>query len=303
MPGTAILVTRFLSEQGVVEVVDFMPIEKPGTATDRHRLIRMITGIRGTVKFEARVEPRFDYARAKHKTHVSENGAVFDHASPVLSLSSSWPVEAAGDGARVRFTVKAGETGAMILESGKSARPAKISENQLTRWYAETTEYWRHWLARSSYQGRWRESVERSAITLKLHAIRTHRRHGRRVPTAGLPGQVGGPRNWDYRYTGSASGVGLGQGALLNLGFTDEAIGLGAWIRDRVEERPAATEDRAAGHHVPRRRQLRPHRSSPWTTSRDTRAPARSASATGPPTSCNSTSTARPSTPFTGSTT
>jgi GH15 family glucan-1,4-alpha-glucosidase len=82
LPGTAVLVTRFLSEGRVAEVVDFMPIENPGTATDRHRLIRMITGIRGTVKFDARVEPRFDYARAKHKTHISQNGPVFDHASP-----------------------------------------------------------------------------------------------------------------------------------------------------------------------------------------------------------------------------
>ena len=235
LPGTAILVTRFLSEAGVAEVVDFMPIENPGTATDRHRLIRMITGIRGSVKFDARVEPRFDYARAKHKTHTSENGAVFDHASPLLSLSSSWPVEAAADGARARFTVKAGEAGAMILESGKSARPAKISESQVTRWYAETTEYWRNWIAGGSYRGRWREAVERSAITLKLMQYAPT---GGLVaaPTAGLPEQVGGPRNWDYRYTWIRD-ASFSVGALLGLGFTGEAMGLAKWIRDRVEER------------------------------------------------------------------
>jgi GH15 family glucan-1,4-alpha-glucosidase len=235
LPSTAILVTRYLSEAGVAEVVDFMPIEHPAAATDRHRLIRMITGIRGSVRFEARIEPRFDYGRAAHETHVSENGVVFDHASPRLSLSSSWPVQAAGDNARARFTVKAGETGAMILESGKSARPAKISARQLDKWYSETTQYWRRWLARGSYRGRWREAVERSAITLKLMQYAPT---GGIVaaPTAGLPEQVGGERNWDYRYTWIRD-ASFSVFALLGLGFTDEAAGLSVWIRSRVEDR------------------------------------------------------------------
>ena len=235
LPGTAILVTRFLSEAGVVEVVDFMPVEAPQVATDRHRLIRMITGIRGKMTFEARVQPRFDYGRAGHKTHVTDTGVVFDGASPVLSLSSTWPVEADGDDARARFTVKAGESGAFILESGKSARPAKISASQLDRWYAGTTEFWRNWLARGTYRGRWREDVERSAITLKLMQYAPT---GGLVaaPTAGLPEQVGGERNWDYRYTWIRD-ASFSVFALLGLGFTDEAAGLGAWIRQRVEER------------------------------------------------------------------
>ncbi len=151
-PGTAILVTRFLSPGGVAEVVDFMPIETPPVATDRHRLIRMVSGIRGKMTLEARVEPRFDYGRAAHKTHVTDTGAVFDGASPVLSLSSTWPVEAVGDDARARFTVQAGESGAMILESGKSPRPVKIAPRQLERWYSETSKYWRDWLARGTYR-------------------------------------------------------------------------------------------------------------------------------------------------------
>jgi GH15 family glucan-1,4-alpha-glucosidase len=235
LPGTAILVTRFLSEGGVAEVVDFMPVDAPGVATDRHRLIRMVTGIRGSVQFEARVEPRFDYGRSAHKAHVTDTGVVFDGGSPVLSLSSTWPLEAGGDDVRAGFTVRAGETGAMILESGKSGRPAKISDHQLARWYAETTEFWRRWLARGSYRGRWREAVERSAITLKLMQYAPT---GAMVaaPTAGLPEQVGGERNWDYRYTWIRD-ASFSVGALLGLGFTDEAAGLGAWIRDRLEER------------------------------------------------------------------
>jgi GH15 family glucan-1,4-alpha-glucosidase len=240
LPNTAILVTRYLSPGGVAEVVDFMPIEAPTVATDRHRLIRVVRGIRGKMTLEARVEPRFDYGRAAHKTHVSDAGVVFDGASPMLALSSTWPMETDGDDARTRFTIKAGESGAMILESGKSPRPAKIAPRQVQRWYTETREFWQDWLARGTYRGRWREAVERSAITLKLMQYAPS---GGLVaaPTAALPEQVGGERNWDYRYTWIRD-ASFSVFALLGLGFTDEAAGLSAWIRDRAEER-AGGED------------------------------------------------------------
>jgi GH15 family glucan-1,4-alpha-glucosidase len=240
LPNTAILVTRFLSEDGVAEVVDFMPVETPWVASDRHRLIRMIIGIRGSVTFEARVEPRFDYGRAAHKTRATDAGLVFDGASPVLSLSSTWPVKADGQNAMARFTVKARETGALVLESGKNPRPAKIGRRQVERWYADTTQYWRQWLARGTYRGRWREAVERSAITLKLM---TYAPTGGMVaaPTAGLPEQVGGERNWDYRYTWIRD-ASFSVFALLGLGFTDEAAGLSAWVRDRLEKRARGSD-------------------------------------------------------------
>jgi GH15 family glucan-1,4-alpha-glucosidase len=235
LPNTAILVTRFLSPGGVAEVVDFMPVENPAVATDRHKLIRMVRGIRGEMTLQAHVEPRFDYARAAHKTDVTGTGAVFDGGSLSLALSSTWPVEADGDDVRARFTVKAGETGAMILESGRSPRPGTIAPRQIERSFMETSEYWQNWLARGTYRGRWREAVERSAITLKLMQYAPT---GGLVaaPTAGLPEQVGGERNWDYRYTWIRD-ASFSVFALLGLGFTDEAAGLSMWIRDRVEER------------------------------------------------------------------
>jgi GH15 family glucan-1,4-alpha-glucosidase len=234
LPNTAVLVTRFLSESGVAEVADFMPISNPCVVTDRHRLIRQVTGIRGTVKLTARVEPRFDYGRAGHKTLQHENGVIFD-GSPRLSLSSTWPLEIDGDDATAQFTIKAGEIGAMILDSGKSARPAKIGQRQLAKWFDETVGYWRDWLAAGTYRGRWREAVERSAMALKLMQYAPS---GGMVaaPTAGLPEQVGGERNWDYRYTWIRD-ASFSVEALLKLGFTDEAVSLGLWIRDRLEER------------------------------------------------------------------
>ncbi|MGO8981735.1 MAG: glycoside hydrolase family 15 protein [Streptosporangiaceae bacterium] len=234
LPNTAVLVTRYLSEGGVAEVIDFMPVERPGIATDKHRLVRMVRGIRGKMTLQARVEPRFDYARSAHKTHISEAGVVFDGSTPVVALSSTWPMERDGDDVRTRFTIRAGETGAMVLESGRSARPAKLSERQLEKWQDETIGFWRTWLARGSYRGRWREAVERSAITLKLM---TYAPTGAMVaaPTAGLPEQVGGERNWDYRYTWIRDGS-FSIYALLGLGYTEEATAFGTWLLDRVTE-------------------------------------------------------------------
>ena len=222
-------------------------------ATDRHRLIRMVRGIRGKVKLEARVEPRFDYGRATHKTTVAETGAVFDGGSVSLALSSTWPVAAEGDDVRARFTVKAGESGAMILESGKSPHPAKIPAAP-ARAVVHTDQRLLAGLARRAarYRGRWREAVERSAITLKLCSTRPT---GGLVaaPTAGLPEQVGGERNWDYRYTWIRD-ASFSVFALLGLGFTDEAaafvVGSGTGSRSGPGERLSA------GHHVSRRRQL-----------------------------------------------
>ncbi len=235
LPNTAVLVTRFLSERGVAEIADFMPISRPAVATDRHRLVRMITGIRGSVTMAARVEPRFDYGRAGHKTLANEAGVVFEGAAPTLSLSSSWPLEVDGDDATARFTVRAGETGAMVLESGARARPARISPRQLDEWFGDTVAFWRGWLSSGTYRGRWREAVERSAITLKLMQYAPS---GGMVaaPTVGLPEQVGGERNWDYRFTWIRD-ASFSVFALLGLGFTDEALGLFLWIRDRIEER------------------------------------------------------------------
>jgi GH15 family glucan-1,4-alpha-glucosidase len=235
LPNTAVLVTRFLSGGGVAEVADFMPLGKPEVATDRHRLIRQITGIRGSVKFAARVEPRLDYARAGHKAIQHEHGVIFEGPPPLLSLSSTWPLEVDGDDAAAQFTVQAGEIGAMILESGKSARPFRIGRRQLAGLFDETVGFWRRWLSAGTYRGRWREAVERSAITLKLMQYAPS---GGMVaaPTAGLPEQVGGERNWDYRYTWIRD-ASFSVEALLGLGFFDEARGLSRWIRDRLEER------------------------------------------------------------------
>jgi GH15 family glucan-1,4-alpha-glucosidase len=102
------------------------------------------------------------------------------------------------------------------------------------RLHAETVEFWRQWLSGSTYRGRWREMVVRSALTLKLM---TYAPTGGIVaaPTAALPEQAGGERNWDYRYTWIRDGS-FSIYALLGLGFTEEAMAFGDWLRDRAAE-------------------------------------------------------------------
>ena len=234
-PDTAILVTRYLSEGGVAELVDFMPIEQPGIATDRHRLVRGIRGVRGTVEFEVRIEPRFDYGRQSHRTEVNGTTARFETTALSLDLTSTWPLEHHGSDVRARFTVEAGDLGGMVLESGADGHPTVFGGGEVARLFEDTMTYWQNWVRRGTYRGRWREAVYRSAITLKLM---TYAPSGALVaaPTAGLPEQVGGERNWDYRYTWIRDGS-FSVYALLGLGFTDEAVGFTTWLRDRVEER------------------------------------------------------------------
>lgn len=234
LPDTAILVTRHLSESGIAEVLDFMPVGRPEVATDRRRLVRAVRGIRGAVEFEARVEPRFDYGRRRHRLEVDHTSAVFESGDTRLTLTSVSPIERVGDDVRARFTVHAGETLGFVLESGDAARPVEIGQGEVRQLYLDTVEFWRRWIEQSTYRGRWREAVERSAITLKLM---TYAPSGALVaaPTAGLPEEVGGSRNWDYRFTWVRDGSFSVQ-ALLGLGFTEEAAAFGSWLRERTQE-------------------------------------------------------------------
>jgi GH15 family glucan-1,4-alpha-glucosidase len=235
LPNTAILLTRHLSAKGSAEVIDFMPVESPGVATERHRLVRVVKGISGSVDFRASIRPRFDYGRAPHKLHRAADGATFEANGISLSLASSFPLVRDGKDITSAFTVRAGEIGAFVIESGRAPRPARITTRLLDRWRKETQDWWRTWLSAATYQGRWREFVERSAITLKLM---TYAPTGGIVaaPTTGLPEQIGGQRNWDYRFTWVRD-ASFSVHALLNLGFTEEARALRLWLRDRIEER------------------------------------------------------------------
>jgi GH15 family glucan-1,4-alpha-glucosidase len=233
-PDTAVLITRFMEEDGVVELVDFMPIDDPKVASDRHRLVRVVRGVRGEMPITLTCAPRFDYGRQQHMTEITQYGAVFTSPDLRLTLHGAEGAERDGDGVRLTRLVKEKEAIGFILEEGSETPPRRLDRDELLALFDQTVDYWRDWIGRSTYTGRWREMVNRSAITLKLM---TYAPTGALVaaPTAGLPEQLGGPRNWDYRFTWVRDGS-FSIGALLGLGYADEALQFASWLRDRTEE-------------------------------------------------------------------
>ena len=242
LPDTAVLVTRFMTEAGVGEVVDFMPIS--GTvATDRHRIVRLLRCMRGEMTFAVDLAPRFGYGRDPHEVEVTEDGAVFRSAGTSLTAHlvrepddqrlARTVVDDRGD-LHAELTLTAGQVRGLIVETGVAGPPRRFTVAEVERLQRETTDFWEHWLGRSTYTGRWREQLNRSAITLKLM---TYAPSGGLVaaPTAALPEQVGGERNWDYRYTWIRD-ASFSVYALLGMGFTDEAAALMGWLRDRLDE-------------------------------------------------------------------
>jgi GH15 family glucan-1,4-alpha-glucosidase len=243
LPNTAMLITRFMTPDGVGEVLDFMPVIE-GKPTDRHRLVRYLRVARGTMSFRVELQPRFDYGRAMHTLDLTDVGAVFRTAGGLeLTLHSAGrispaagggKVERVGDGLRATISMREGEAGRGVILESMGGEPRAIEPAELQRLVDDTTAYWKAWLNRSTYRGRWREMVSRSAMTLKLM---TYEPTGAPVAAAtlGLPEQAGGERNWDYRYTWIRDGS-LTMWALSNLGYLDEAARFGAWMRDRVTE-------------------------------------------------------------------
>ncbi|MGW2783591.1 glycoside hydrolase family 15 protein [Streptomyces populi] len=244
LPGTAILVTRFMTEAGAGEVVDFMPVTGT-TVTSRHRLVRLVRCVRGTMTFQVEIAPRFDYGRVKHELHITGHGAVF--AAEDGTELTMHPIREPEDerlldvltnqdgDLSVSVTLQAGQHRGVILEMGAEGPPTEIRLDAYQELFDRTVAFWRSWLTQSRYTGRWREMVERSAITLKLM---TFAPSGALVaaPTTALPEQLGGERNWDYRFTWIRD-ASFSVYALLGLGFTEEARAFIVWLSDRVKER------------------------------------------------------------------
>ncbi len=232
-PESAVLITRFMAADGVGEVIDFMPIDRPEQATARHELIRMVRVVRGQMQFVLTCAPRFDYGRQSHELRMVDHGALFHTPELTLALHATMELQRRGDDVSARFTLHAGETAGVVLESAPDGPPQPVDPKAIRDLFLRTVEFWRAWHNRSTYHGRWRESVMRSALTLKLM---TYAPSGAMVAavTAGLPEDIGGERNWDYRYTWIRD-ASFSVYALLGLGYTEEANAFLRWVSDRVD--------------------------------------------------------------------
>ncbi|GGW42309.1 glucoamylase [Streptomyces lucensis JCM 4490] len=240
LSDTAVLVTRFMAPGGVGEVADFMvPIDSPAP-TGRHRLIRLARVVRGSLPFALDCRPRFDYGRAAHTlTLADEHCALFRGPGTDLCLQSTTglPLRAEGDDVTARFTLRTGQAAAVVLTGTESGAPVppRPSLEEVVDDLEACRSFWLSWLRSSTYHGRWQDMVNRSAITLKLL---TYAPTGAPVAAAtmGLPEQIGGERNWDYRYTWIRDAA-LSVRTLIDLGFRNEAHAFRRWLRDRIEAR------------------------------------------------------------------
>ena len=234
LPDTNVLLTRFLSDTGLVEISDFMPLPSDDQPS---KIIRRVKVVRGEVRIRVRCVPAFDYAREEPIVQFAEREALLAAPSGLLQLrlAATVPLREIRNGAGAEFTLRRGEHAAFLLEvMAESTKPTPLTDRYVSRCFKETVNFWRDWIGRSTYRGRWRDEVNRSALALKLLQSR---RYGAIVaaPTFGLPERIGGERNWDYRYTWirDASFVLY---ALIRLGLTTDGEAFINWVVDRCAE-------------------------------------------------------------------
>ena len=234
LPDTNILLTRFLAEEGVAELTDYMPI-----AADQEQpneIIRRVSVVRGKVQFTLRCQPRFNYAMCGHRIQIKERCAIFvpeAQCSPPMAMYSTVPLEQNSQDVAARFSLRGGE-GATFVFGGVRPPAQQPEMEHIDERFHETARFWKNWIAKSKYKGRWREMVNRSALLLKLLISREH---GSLVaaPTFSLPEKIGGVRNWDYRFTWLRDAA-FTLYALIRLGFVEEAEAFIDWLKGRLSD-------------------------------------------------------------------
>jgi len=196
LPDTNVLQTRWLSERAVVEITDLLPIGD--SEDDLPMLMRRVRVVSGQATFRMRCAVRHDYARANTRARLDAQDVIFEaDGQPSMRLASDQLVQIVGNAAVAEFTLKQDQCAEFLLGGLDDPR---FSQGAAALCMERTMKFWRDWSRQSSYRGRWREMVNRSALALKLL---TSRKHGAILAAAtfGLPESPGGERNWDYRYT------------------------------------------------------------------------------------------------------
>ncbi len=230
-PGTLILVTTFETDEGAVEIVDFMP---PRDVTPD--LVRMVRGVRGTVEITMELVIRFEYGSAVPWV-ARYNGALRAVAGPNALLLQAGAATEGKDLTTVSsFVVHEGEVVPFLLAWYPShLEPPKVVPAPIA--LEDTRSFWREWSSQCRYAGEWREEVLRSLITLKAL---TYAPTGGIVaaPTMALPESIGGVRNWDYRYCWLRDAT-FALYALMLAGYRAEASAWRDWLLRAVAGDPS----------------------------------------------------------------
>ena len=243
---TNVLETTFSADGGRVRVTDLMPVHKRSSDHEGYdvgssrRILRHLEGLEGEVELAIEFKPAFDYGRAHTRVETCRGGGAIAHADGrFLTLGCSglqleWHREVLSG----RLRLRAGEQRWIVLTHTDNHRDARHAlhptdcEQQLER----TLQYWQEWANKCSYRGAYRDLVVRSALVLKLL---TYEPSGAVVaaPTTSLPENIGGERNWDYRYTWLRDSSLILYG-LLTIGFGDEAADFTHWLERTIGSDP-----------------------------------------------------------------
>lgn len=228
LPETNVLMTRWIAKDAVVEVTDLMPIASD--VDDLPRLVRRIHVRHGTARVRMLCRVRHDYGRADTQAQMAGEDVLFTAVEqPALRLSATTALTIEGQAAVAEFQMQQGEIAEFMLGG---AGDEQVKATRCDCDLKSTVNFWQHWSRHSNYRGRWRETVNRSALALKLL---TSRKHGGIVAAAtfGLPEEEGGERNWDYRYTWIRD-ASFTVYAFMRLGYTEEANDFMKWVRERM---------------------------------------------------------------------
>jgi GH15 family glucan-1,4-alpha-glucosidase len=230
--NTLILETRFETAGGVVALIDFMPPR--GHASD---VVRLVRGVSGKVKLRMQLVIRFGFGADIPWVKRTEGGALLAICGPDMTVLRT-PVKTRGEDMTTvaEFEVNEGETIPFVLTYGPSHLPVPKPINP-ARALEDTRQFWTEWCGRCSYEGERRDLVMRSLITLKAL---TYGPTGGIVaaPTTSLPEKLGGQRNWDYRFCWLRDAT-FTLLALMNSGYTEEALAWHNWLLRAVAGSPA----------------------------------------------------------------
>jgi GH15 family glucan-1,4-alpha-glucosidase len=219
---TLILETIFENDEGAVKLIDLMPIR------ERHSdVVRIVEGVRGKLPMRMELALRFDYGRTVPWVTALKDGVRAIAGPNLVMFHASVPVHGENLKTVADFTVEAGERVWFTLTYGSSYErdPKPIDAHQAEK---DTEKFWAKWTSKLKYQGKYRDAVERSLITLKAM---TYRPTGGLVAamTTSLPERIGGVRNWDYRYCWLRDTT-FSLLALVNAGYNDEATAWQDWL-------------------------------------------------------------------------
>jgi GH15 family glucan-1,4-alpha-glucosidase len=230
-PGTLVLETEFETADGTVRVVDCMP-PREGCPD----VIRVVQGLRGRVPMRLQLNPRFDYGRRIPLVSQVPAGVVALAGPEALCLRTSVDLDVGDASISAAFTIVEGDQAwfRLVWFPSHEGIPDQV---EAAAALARTDDWWQAWSGRCTYQGPHRDTVLRSLMTLKAL---TYAPTGGIVAaaTTSLPEEIGGVRNWDYRFCWLRDGA-FTVAALARLGYTEEAIALGAWLRRAVAGDPA----------------------------------------------------------------